>query len=353
MPSGGFFLRPVLQLHTYKTCSLALKAEPLLQELSPHFQKSHIIECFFNMVAVSKHLGTAFRSMPVPTVGSGWSKKKKQKKTTSQVKFKGFFWKPCRAAINQGRHFHAPHFSWFLSEFPPFLSPSTLAPLLPTAALAADHDQQGIMGWPSTLESLGEKGSPSSRRSAAWPWMAPTMEDSPSGQQDFKFLSPPFTNNAQPEKSERMANSNQSGASSPPTYRPGFNVAMKETFYCRLQTAVLSQLCVVYAIICEGRRGLVLIRAVKWQRSGRLLTSVEAKFIERCTKRGWGWVTADLWSPAETQTQKGGCEKHFYFTWPVIDSRFSLGSLQTLAACKPTVGSVQASNPLDVLRACK
>lgn len=106
---------------------------------------------------------------------------------------------------------------------------------------------------------------------------------------DSKFLSPPFTNNAQPEKSERMANSNQSGASSPPTYRPGFNVAMKETFYCRLQTAVLSQLCVVYAIICEGRRGLVLIRAVKWRRSGRLLTSAEAKFIERSTKGGGGY----------------------------------------------------------------
>lgn len=172
---------------------------------------------------------------------------------------------------------------------------------------------------------------------------------------DSKFLSPPFTNNAQPEKSERTANSNQSGASSPPTYRPGFNVAMKETFYCRLQTAVSSQLCVVYAIICEGRRGLVLIRAVKWRRSGRLLTSAEAKFIERCTKGelgGWG-VTADLWSPAETQTQKGGCKKHIYFTWPVIGSKFSLGSQQMLAACKPTVGSVQASNPLDVLCACK
>lgn len=83
-----FLLRPVLQLHTSKTCSPALKAEPLLQELSPHFQKSHIIECFFNMVAVSKHLGTAFRARPLPTVGSGWSKKKKK---TSQVKFKDVF----------------------------------------------------------------------------------------------------------------------------------------------------------------------------------------------------------------------------------------------------------------------
>lgn len=195
-----------------------------------------------------------------------------------------FFWKPGRAAINQGRHFHAPHFSWFLSEFPPFLSPSTLAPLLPTAALAADHGLQGIAGWPSTLQSLGEKFSLFALLlDLGWlrQWRIHHL--------DSKFLSPPFTNNAQPEKSEWMANSNQSGASSPPTYRPGFNVAMKETFYCRLQTAVLSQLCVVYAIICEGRRGLVLIRAVKWRRSGRLLTSAEAKFIERSTKGVGGY----------------------------------------------------------------
>lgn len=57
-----------------------------------------------------------------------------------------FSWKPGRAAINRRRHFHAPHFSWFLPEFPPFLPRSTLAPQLPTAALAADHDQQGIIG---------------------------------------------------------------------------------------------------------------------------------------------------------------------------------------------------------------
>lgn len=56
-----------------------------------------------------------------------------------------FSWKPGRAAINRGRHFHAPHFSWFLIEFPPFLPRSTLAPRLPSAALGADHDQQGII----------------------------------------------------------------------------------------------------------------------------------------------------------------------------------------------------------------
>ncbi|KAG7508091.1 hypothetical protein JOB18_002720 [Solea senegalensis] len=60
-----------------------------------------------------------------------------------------------------------------------------------------------------------------------------------------------------------MANSNQLEAESPLTYRSVFNVAMKEPFYCRLQTVVLRQHCVVYAVICEGCRGSVLIRVVK------------------------------------------------------------------------------------------
>lgn len=107
------------------------------------FPKSHIIECFFNVVAVSKHLGLAFQTRPLPAVGSG--RKKRHLKLNLKMCFS---WKPGCAAINQGRHFHAPHFSWFLSEFPPFLSHSTLAPELPTAALAADHSQQGTVGWP-------------------------------------------------------------------------------------------------------------------------------------------------------------------------------------------------------------
>lgn len=81
------------------------------------------------MVAVSKHLGTAFRARPLPTVGSGWSKKKKERKKDRHLKLNlkmCFSWKPGRAAINQGRHFHAPHFSWFLSEFPPFLPHSAV-----------------------------------------------------------------------------------------------------------------------------------------------------------------------------------------------------------------------------------
>lgn len=123
------------------------------ESLSPHtgavatFPKSHIIECFFNMVAVSKHLGSTSKTGPLPAVGSGRRKEKKKRHLKLNLKM-CFFWMPGFAAINQGRHFHAPHFSWFLSEFPPFLSHSTLAPGLPTVALAANHSQQGTVGWP-------------------------------------------------------------------------------------------------------------------------------------------------------------------------------------------------------------
>ena len=67
------------------------------------FPKSHIIECFFNMVAVSKRLGPAFRTRPLPAVGSGRSKKKKKKKKTSQVKFKDVFLLEARLRCHKPR----------------------------------------------------------------------------------------------------------------------------------------------------------------------------------------------------------------------------------------------------------
>lgn len=64
------------------------------------FSKSHIIECFFNMVAVSKHLGLVFKTRPLPTVGSG---RKKKKKKTSQVKFKDVFLLEARLCCHKPR----------------------------------------------------------------------------------------------------------------------------------------------------------------------------------------------------------------------------------------------------------
>lgn len=116
---------------------------------------------------------------------------------------------------------------------------------------------------------------------------------------------------------------------------------MKEPFYCRLQTVVLSQPCAVHAVICEWCRGLVLIRAVKWQRS----VSTEADFTEWCThwEGDYGRALAARWD-ANT---KGGCEKHFHFTWLVISSTFSLcflglgwtaGSSKLTVCWSPTIG---------------
>lgn len=53
----------------------------------------------------------------------------------------------------------------------------------------------------------------------------------------------------------------------------------------------------------------------------------------------WG-VTVELWSPAETQTQKRGHKKHFYFTWPVISSKYSACGLQTERVFSLSVKSI-------------
>lgn len=99
------------------------------------------------MVAVSRASWPCSQNQ---ALASSWEWKKKKKKRHLKLNLKMcFFWKPGCAAINQGRHFHAPHFSWFLSEFPPFLSHSTLAPVLPTAAPAQPTANRALTaGWP-------------------------------------------------------------------------------------------------------------------------------------------------------------------------------------------------------------
>lgn len=99
------------------------------------------------MVAVSKQLGLAFETEPLPTVGERRRKKKRHLNLNLKLCCS---WKVVCAAINQGRHFHTPHFSWFLSGFPPFLSHSTLAPELPTAALAWRPQPAGHHGAVNT-----------------------------------------------------------------------------------------------------------------------------------------------------------------------------------------------------------
>lgn len=71
------------------------------------FPKSHIIECFFNMVEISKHLGLAFKTRPLPAVGSGIRREKK----TSQVKFKDVF------LLETRLHCHKPRETFSCSTF--------------------------------------------------------------------------------------------------------------------------------------------------------------------------------------------------------------------------------------------
>lgn len=150
---------PFCSCTTYQTCSPTLKAELLVQKLSPHFQKATLLSAFLTWSQFPSILASLSKPGRLPAVGSGRGRRgrrgrrsrrrRRRKKRHLKLNLKMCFsWKPGCAAINQGRHFHAPHFSWFLSEFPPFLSHSTLAPELPTAALAADHSQRGTVGWP-------------------------------------------------------------------------------------------------------------------------------------------------------------------------------------------------------------
>lgn len=88
------------------------------ESLSPHtgapatFSKSHIIECFFNMVAVSKQLGFASKSGPLPAVGSGRRKEEEEEeKKTSQVKFKDVF------LLDAGLQCHKPRETFSCSTF--------------------------------------------------------------------------------------------------------------------------------------------------------------------------------------------------------------------------------------------
>lgn len=148
-----------LSEHLYtEDCSAAAHEPNMLTDAeswAPHtgavatFPKSHIIECFFNIGRSFQAYRPCFQNQALANSWE-WMKQKKKKRHLKLNLKMCFSWKPGCAAINQGRHFHAPHFSWFLSEFPPFLSHSTLAPELPTAALAADHNQPGDFGVASS-----------------------------------------------------------------------------------------------------------------------------------------------------------------------------------------------------------
>lgn len=202
--------------------------------------------------------------------------------------------------------------------------PSFLAPPWPHGyLLAADHDQQqGVTGWPVPPFGARERNSPPSQRPPS-PQKNPLLVDL-EWLQHLEGTTSGFSRRPSQIMRRLKAPTGRPRGARPPTYRPGFNVAMKETFYCRLQTAALSQLRVVHAIICEGRRGLVLIRAVKWRRSDRLLTSVEAEFIELAERE------RALLTRRDANTEEKMLEALF-FHMTCHQQQFSPGSQQTFA----------------------
>lgn len=88
-------------------------------------KKATLLSAFLTWLQFPSILALLSEPGPCQQLGVDEAKKKKERHLKLNLKM-CFSWKPGRAAINQGRHFHAPHFSWFLSESPPFLHCSTV-----------------------------------------------------------------------------------------------------------------------------------------------------------------------------------------------------------------------------------
>lgn len=157
-----------------------LQSEPNMftntESWAPHtgavttFPKSHIIECFFNMVAVSKRLGLAFKTKPLPAVGRG-------RKKASQVKFKDVFLLDARLCCHKPRETFS-YSTFFMvslrvSSLPFSLHLGSRVYLL--LYWPADHSQQGTVGQGKPcceflLLCLNRSSSPWS--GPGCPWMA-------------------------------------------------------------------------------------------------------------------------------------------------------------------------------------
>lgn len=143
------------------------------------FPKSHIIECFFNMVAVSKHLGLAFKTRPLPAVGSG---RRKKKKKTSQVKFKDVFLLEARQRCHKPREtFSCSTFfmvSLWVSSLPFSLHLGSRVTYCCTGCGPQPAGHCGVAS--SSLSRPEQKPSPlphpHQKSSPGCPWMALTAE---------------------------------------------------------------------------------------------------------------------------------------------------------------------------------
>lgn len=179
------------------------------------FPKSHIIECFFNMVAVSKHFGLALKTRPLPAVGSGRRRRRRGEKKASQVKFKDVFLLEARLRCHKPREtFSCSTFfmvSLWVSSLPFSLHLGSRVTYCCTGCRPQPAGHCGVAS--SSLSAWTEAPPPHQKGSPGCPWMALTEEnpsENPSpGQYYLSPLSPPFSNNTLPTHSELMANCNQ------------------------------------------------------------------------------------------------------------------------------------------------
>lgn len=168
------------------------------------FPKSHIIECFFNMVAVSKHLGLAFITGLLPAVGSGIRRRGKKKSETSQVKFKDVF------LLETRLHCHKPRETFSCSTF--FMVSLWVSSLPFSLRLGSSVTNccTGCAPQPAGHRGVAGSSPPQLRSPAGCPWMALTPENPLGGCAPWTVssLSPPFSNNTLPTGWEPMATGN-------------------------------------------------------------------------------------------------------------------------------------------------
>lgn len=209
-------LRTVLQLHTYQTCSPTLKTEPLIQELSPHFQKATLLSAFLTWSQFPSILALLSKPGPCQQVGSGRKKKK-----TSQVKFKDVFLLEAKLRCHKPREtFSCSTFfmvSLRVSSLPFSLH---LGSRVTYCCTGCGPQPAGHCGVASSSGSawteappLPPPSPPPQKSPPGCPWMALTVEnpseDPPPERHYLRSLSPPLSHNTQPTHPELMANSNQ------------------------------------------------------------------------------------------------------------------------------------------------
>lgn len=199
--------------HAHQTCSPTLKAEPLVQKLSPHFQKATLLSAFLTWSQFPSILASL--SEPGPRQQLGVEEKKKK---TSQVKFKDVFlleaWLRC----------HKPRETFSCSTF---FMVSLRVSSLPFSLHLGSRVTYCCTGCgPQPAGHCGVAGSSLSapNRSPPLPqqpkkalqvvlgWLSlveDPSENPPPGRHYLSSLSPPSSNNTLPTHSELMANSNQ------------------------------------------------------------------------------------------------------------------------------------------------